>query len=116
MQPTDGGRRLAINAVQARMVAKKLYDRAALADAAGVDPDTVRDFLNGLRWPRPATLSKIEETLGMEPGEIAALGVEDAVFISAHAAAGASAKTLESTSDVELLMELLRRATTRPPS
>lgn len=113
MQPTDAGRRLAASAVLERMRAKKLYDGSALAAKAGVDPDTVRDFLAYRRWPRLGTLTKLEQTLGMSPGELVALGAGDAARVAAHAAAPASAKTLDDASDVELLMALLARATAR---
>lgn len=113
MRPTDAGRGLAISAVLARMRTRRIYDGKALADQANLDADTVRDFLNGERWPRVGTLSKIEQTLGMEAGEISALGREDGPYIAAHAAAPSSAKTLDAANDVELLMELLSRATAR---
>ena len=113
MQPTESGRRLAINAVLAAMRAKRLYDATDLAAAAAVDPDTVRDFLAAKRWPRVGTFTKFEQALGMPAGEISALAAEDASFVDTHAAAGASAKTLEAASEVELLIELLNRATAR---
>lgn len=113
MQPTETGKRLAINAVLERMRTRKIYDGTALAAEAGINADTSNDFLNGRRWPRLGTLVKIEDALGMGRGEISALGGEDVAFVAAHAASPASAKTLDEASDVELLMELLGRATAR---
>lgn len=48
-------------------------DRTYLATEANVDPATLRDFLNGTRWPRPATLTKLDRALGWEPGTLAGI-------------------------------------------
>lgn len=41
-----------------------------LSRETGLDIGTIRDFLNGSRWPRPKSLSKIEAYFGWEPGAI----------------------------------------------
>ncbi|MEP7763868.1 helix-turn-helix transcriptional regulator [Sanguibacter sp. 25GB23B1] len=41
-----------------------------LARQAKLDAGTVNDFLNGVRWPRPASLAKIERFLDWAPGTI----------------------------------------------
>lgn len=56
-------------AVLERM-AERGWDKARLANEAGIDYSTAGDFLNGARWPRLPTLSKIEKALGWEPGTI----------------------------------------------
>lgn len=43
---------------------------AEVSREAGVNLSTVRDFLNGTRWPRARTLNRIETYLGWEPGRI----------------------------------------------
>ena len=113
MQPVGDGRALALNVVRERMRRRKLYDGTALAKAAGLNADTANDFLSGKRWPRRDTLTKIEAALGMETGEIAALNDGDATFAASHATAVSSAKSLDEASEVELIMELLSRATAR---
>ncbi len=47
---------------------------AWLVDQTGVDPGTIGDFLNGLRWPKLSTQGKIEAALGWEPGTIRQVG------------------------------------------
>ena len=45
-------------------------DQSDLVKAAGVDPKTVRGLEKGTRWPRDASLFRIEVALGLEPGTI----------------------------------------------
>jgi transcriptional regulator with XRE-family HTH domain len=63
------GRRQARAAVGDQMVRLELgpYD---LARKAGVDPDTVADFVNGRRWPQTGTRAKIAQALGWTPETI----------------------------------------------
>lgn len=51
-------------------LATRGWDRARFGREAGVDPATLRDFLSGARWPRPATLTKYDRALGWEPGTL----------------------------------------------
>lgn len=53
---------------------------ASLSRATGVHVDTIRDFLNGNRWPRATSLAKIEDHFEWPAGRIdrIARGVEDA--------------------------------------
>lgn len=51
-------------------VARAGLTHASLAAEAKVDPATVSAFLNGQRWPRAVTLSRIERTLGWPMGSI----------------------------------------------
>lgn len=37
------------------------------------DPDTVRDFMDGARWPQATTRAKLEKAIGWEAGSINAL-------------------------------------------
>lgn len=54
-------------AVQAQL--RELHwSRAQLARTAGVDPNTIGDFLNGKRVPSDVTLSKLAEALGLTLG------------------------------------------------
>ncbi len=71
------------------------------AKRAGVDPQTLGDFLAGRRWPRRSTIDKIEEALGLTPGTLAASG-EDASTAPAFKRPG-------DLSDAELVTELSYR-------
>ncbi|SDY94345.1 hypothetical protein SAMN05661080_05097 [Modestobacter sp. DSM 44400] len=44
--------------------------RLAFAKRAGVDPGTLANFLDGIRWPQSRTLSKIEAAIGWAPGYV----------------------------------------------
>ncbi|MBD3784936.1 MAG: sodium/proton-translocating pyrophosphatase, partial [Micrococcales bacterium] len=55
-----------------RHMASRGWNKAELQEAAGIDPNTAGDFLNGRRWPQGRTLSKIERALEWPPGTIAA--------------------------------------------
>lgn len=72
---TPTGKATARRAVLAE-VASRGWNPAALADAAGIDYGTAGDFLNGKRWPKVATLGKIDVALGWTPGTLAAIGEE----------------------------------------
>lgn len=68
----------AAQAVAARM-AHLEWNNAALVTAAGVDPGTVGDFLNGRRWPKLGTQGKIEAALGWPAGTLRMISMgEDA--------------------------------------
>lgn len=43
---------------------------AAVTRATNLDKATIGDFLAGDRWPRPASLTKLDEALGWAPGTI----------------------------------------------
>lgn len=45
----------------------------AIARRAGINRDTVADFLNGKSWPQPARLDAIERGLGLAPGTFEAI-------------------------------------------
>ncbi|MFT3877165.1 MAG: helix-turn-helix transcriptional regulator [Propioniciclava sp.] len=97
-------------------MARQGLTRSSLSRKSGVDPNTVSDFLNGLRWPILKTLAKIEAALGLTPGTLAALG-EDPHLGEADPPNGTvTTPTLRSATDEELLAELgyrmvqLRRA------
>ncbi len=47
---------------------------AWLVDETRVDPSTIADFLNGLRWPKLSTQGKIEAAVGWDPGTIRRIG------------------------------------------
>lgn len=53
-----------------RAVDATLGGRGAFAKKAGLDPATLSDFLNGIRWPHARTLTKIEQALGWSTGRI----------------------------------------------
>ena len=52
------------------------WTNADLAKASSTDPATIRDFLDGSRWPKPPTLAKLDEAFGWTPGTLAAIGEE----------------------------------------
>ena len=87
----------------ARYVASELVRRgwtqAELAQAAGVNKNTITSFMRGEASPR--TVKKVETGLGMTPGTLAAAG-EDAP-------APGSPNPLADVSDMALLAELGRR-------
>lgn len=62
----------AARAVEAAM-GERGWDVADMVRGIGVDPGTLRDFLNGQRWPRTSTRGKIERALGWESGTIRAI-------------------------------------------
>ena len=64
-----------IRVVQTLMHQQQLNVRD-LATRAELDPGTVGDFLAGHRWPRIATLGKIESALGLNPGDLQAFADE----------------------------------------
>lgn len=68
---TSNARRAAL-AAQAR----EGWTNSQLATKAGVDPATVRDFLDGSRWPKPPTLAKLDVVFGWTLGTLAAIGEE----------------------------------------
>lgn len=65
----ETGRERAARLVRTAMASQGLSPQqvAALAD---VDSDTVRDFAAGDRWPWARTRKKIEDALGLDPGEL----------------------------------------------
>lgn len=60
----DGQRRAARYVVE--QLGRLRRDRNWLVRTTGLDPATVADFLDGDRWPRESTRSKIEDALGLE--------------------------------------------------
>lgn len=71
-QNPDQGR---ASATVAKWLASNYKNPVWLAETAKVDPGTVGDFLNGLRWPKLKTQGKIEAALGWPPGTIHQLGL-----------------------------------------
>lgn len=53
-----------------RAMAEQGLNNADITRATKLDKSTVGDFLGGERWPRPATLVRIDEALGWSPGTI----------------------------------------------
>ena len=74
----------------------------AVARVAGIDPKTLRTFLDGSSWPTNATQARLEEVLRWRPGELASR----AMNIS-------TASLLLELSDSDLAAELWRRARER---
>lgn len=66
------GRDRARNAVIAEMALRE-WNPTDLARAAGIDPGTAGDFLNGTRWLQIRNQGKVEVALGWEPGQLNAL-------------------------------------------
>lgn len=62
-------------AVEYRRAAERLGMTATdIARAGGIpDPDTVRDFMEGARWPRTPTRIRLEKAVGWPAGSIDAL-------------------------------------------
>ena len=61
--------RAAGRAVSARMGELGLTQRA-LAEQAGVDAKTLRDLLDGKRWPQAVTRGRLEQALGWTYGQL----------------------------------------------
>lgn len=72
---TPAGKEAARDALRNAMHERNL-GITELAEMSEVDPATAGDFLAGRRWPRAATLSKLEKAVGLTPGMLAALGEE----------------------------------------
>lgn len=66
-------------AVVLAQLAQRGWDKARLASEAGIDYSTAGDFLNGNRWPRVPTLTKIDQALGWEPGTTGRIATGDDV-------------------------------------
>lgn len=73
----SAGRQQAIELVRTEMV-RRSTNPTELARDAGLGTNTVADLVNGKRWPRAATLGKLEAHLGWPAGRIdrVARGVE----------------------------------------
>jgi transcriptional regulator with XRE-family HTH domain len=50
---------------------RKVWGQAELARAVGVSPNTLYRIEAGASTPRPATIRKIAEILGVDPAELA---------------------------------------------
>lgn len=68
----ENDRQAAVVAAIGQALARKQWNSTDLARNADLSVDTVGDLLNGRRWPRAATLAKVEAALGWEPGVISA--------------------------------------------
>lgn len=64
------GRDGARDAVRAAMADREV-EVAEVSRATRLDPGTIADFLNGSRWPRNASLAKLDAYFGWEPGTLA---------------------------------------------
>lgn len=94
----------AVSEQDARRAAKRAIDarwtRASFAKKAKIDPGTLTDFLEGVRWPQGRSRAKIEETLGWPIGSLDDLregvpfdvAVGPAGHTPTHAAAGGRAQ------------------------
>lgn len=80
MPATEGTERVR-RAVEAEM-SRRRWGIADLATAAGIDPGTVSDLLNGNRSPRITTYSKLDDALGWPNGTILAIGAGDDVSLT----------------------------------
>jgi transcriptional regulator with XRE-family HTH domain len=49
---------------------RAVYGQAELARAAGITPNGLWQIEKGLREPRPATIRKIAQALGIEPSSL----------------------------------------------
>lgn len=103
--PTEAGKTAVRHEVTAAM-ARQGLTRSGLSRKSGVDPNTVSDFLNGLRWPLLKTLARIEGALGLTPGTLAALGEDPGTGEAGAPAEPTTTPTLRGASDEELLTEL----------
>jgi hypothetical protein len=65
--------RLASDAIAAWLAAHH-RNPAWLVDETGVDPSTIGDFLNGVRWPKLSTQGKLEAAVGWDAGTIRRIG------------------------------------------
>lgn len=82
-----------------------------LVQAAGVDPGTIGDFLNGQRWPKTATQGKIEAALGWPAGSIRQIGAGgDPKNAGIHAPAGSESDPAPGAMAIDELMAGLLRA------
>lgn len=77
------GQDAARNAAVAEMAARG-WETIDLARAAGIDPGTAGDFINGTRWPRLTSRSKIETAFGWELGKLTRLAAGTDVRPQAH--------------------------------
>lgn len=77
MAATEGTERVR-KAIEGYM-SRRRWGISDLASAAGVDPGTVADLLNGSRSPRVATLGKLEDAMEWEHGTILAIGAGEQV-------------------------------------
>ena len=108
--PTEAGKTAARQHVWTAMTSRN-WTNGDLASNSRTDPATIGDFLAGRRWPRPATLGKIEDALGLTPGTLAALG-EEAPFRLGQSPLGGDdvlGPDLSDIGDAELAAELTYR-------
>ena len=96
--PTEAGKTAARQEVWVAMTGRN-WTNGDLAVNSGTDPATIGDFLAGRRWPRPATLGKIEDALGLTPGTLAALG-EEAPFRLGQSLLGGGDVLVRDMSDI----------------
>jgi lambda repressor-like predicted transcriptional regulator len=101
------GRTRARLAILAEMSHRR-WTNTELSRRAGVDINTIGDFLSGARWPKSPTQGRIESALGWPPGSITAVaaGVDPP---SLEIQAESSVTPLEELSNEALLAELARR-------
>lgn len=69
-RPEEAGHKMAAGAVRRGLRDLGARRQADMAAKAGIDVQTLRDFLSGRRWPQYRTLEKLENALGWEPGAI----------------------------------------------
>lgn len=65
----DSGKKKAGDYLAAQ-TARLGWSPARLAEEADVDPQTVRDFLDGKRWPQTKTRSALERAVGIATGDL----------------------------------------------
>jgi hypothetical protein len=106
----DAARREVRRAVEAR------GGRVTFARAAGVDPGTLSDFIDGTRWPHAKTRTKIEQALGWDAGRITDLAEGVAEVGTVEDAVRADPTLLPEAKDHILnQLKLLRRLQSAPP-
>ncbi len=68
----EEGRTRARLAIHAEMSHRR-WTNTELSRQAGVDINTIGDFLSGARWPKSPTQGRLEAALGWPPGTITAI-------------------------------------------
>lgn len=102
------------------ILARGSRSRGEIIDGTTLSLSTYTDFETGTRWPRSATLRRIESALGWKPGiidEVTASDIEPDLIglehMKGHEALVNTRPELRSYTDQELLDELRQRASER---
>lgn len=102
------------------IVSRGIRSRKETIADTGISLSTFSDFETGGRWPRAATLRKIEAALGWRHGvidEVIASGIApdliDVEMMRGNERVTATPKGLRAYTDREMLQELMRRSAER---